>query len=68
MKSFESKIVYVKQVSVSQLPAKLRAQAEGREVLFALHNADGAPLALCEERDMAFALAQDNDLAAVSLH
>ena len=64
------RIVYVRPVAVAELPAEIRAeiqaQAEGLDRLYALHRPDGARLALVRDRDMAFALARQNDLAPVN--
>jgi hypothetical protein len=61
-------IVYVRPVAVADLPEELRAQAEGREVIYAVHDAEGAQLALVADRKMAFRLARQNDMAPVSVH
>ncbi|MFT6105159.1 MAG: hypothetical protein ACJA1E_001589 [Paracoccaceae bacterium] len=62
------KIAYVRPVKVSDLPQDVQARAKGRQTLYALHDEDGAPLALVAERDMAFMLARQNDLAPVNAH
>ena len=62
-----SNIVYVKPVATADLPLEVQKQAEGRETLYAVHNADGEQLALVIESDMAFALARQNDLAPVQV-
>lgn len=62
------KIVYVRPVDVAELAPELRAQAEGLETLYALHDADGARLALVRDRRLAFLLARQNDMAPVSVH
>lgn len=65
-------IVYVKPVAISDLPdaiqSEARAQADGAETLYAVHREDGEPLALVVDRDLAFALARQNDLSPVALH
>jgi hypothetical protein len=63
-----SAIVYVRPVLVSDLPAELQAQVEGLETLYAVHRPDGARLALVADRNLAFALARQNDMAPVSVH
>ena len=60
--------VYVRPVEVSDLPSEVRDAAEGAERLYALHTAEGERLALVKDRDMAFFLARQNDLSAVSVH
>lgn len=62
------RIVYVRPVAVADLPEDLRAHAGGREVIWAVHGADGERLALVAERALAFHLARQNDFAPVSLH
>ena len=61
-------IVYVRPVLVADLPVELQAQAEGFETLYAVHRPDGARLALVADRNLAFALARENDMAPVSVH
>lgn len=62
------RIVYVRQVAVSDLPQDIQDQAEGIETLYSVHRPDGARLALVKDRSLAFALARQNDLAPVSVH
>lgn len=62
------RIVYVRAVKVADLPEELRAQAGGREVIWAVHGADGEQLALVADRTLAFILARQNDMSPVSLH
>ncbi|MDR0809165.1 MAG: DUF1150 domain-containing protein [Gemmobacter sp.] len=64
----EARIVYVRPVPVTELPAEIRAQAGGSETLYALHRPDGERLALVRDRALAFVLARANDLAPVSTH
>ena len=61
-------IVYVRAVPVSSLPQDVRDAAQGATELYALHSAAGERLALVRERDAAFMLARQNDLAPVSVH
>ena len=63
-----ARTVYVRAVAVADLPEDLQEEAEGRDVIYALHGADGERLALVAERDMAFMLAFQNDLAPVAVH
>lgn len=63
-----TRIVYVRPVPVADLPDALREQAEGLEVIYAVHRADGEQLALVANRELAFALARQNDLAPVNVH
>ncbi|SFP80479.1 DUF1150 family protein [Tranquillimonas alkanivorans] len=61
-------IVYVRPVAVNELPEDVREQAEGLETIYAVHNADGDRLALVKDRQLAFIVARQNDLAPVSVH
>jgi hypothetical protein len=60
--------VYVKAIAVADLPAEMQAGAEGRELLYAVHDAEGEQLAVVADRRMAFVLARQNDFAPVPVH
>lgn len=62
------RIVYVREVAVSDLPQDVQDQVEGAEVLYAVHSADGERLALVKERKLAFSLAREHDFAPVPVH
>jgi len=62
------RIVYVRPVKVADLPSDVQEQADGREVIWAVHGADGEQLALVADRGLAFFLARQNDLSPVSMH
>jgi hypothetical protein len=62
------RIVYVRPVAVADLPAEVRAQAGGLEVIYAVHGADGERLALVADRRMAFLLARQHDMTPVTVH
>lgn len=62
------RMVYVKSISVTDLPREVRDQADGLEELFAVHDAEGQQLALVANRKLAFALAVQNDYAPQPLH
>ncbi|MWD29155.1 DUF1150 family protein [Aquicoccus sp. SCR17] len=64
----ESRIVYVREVKLEDLPEDVREQADGMERLYAVHNAEGERLALVGDRNLAFVLARQNDLAPVAVH
>lgn len=64
----EDAIVYVRPVKVADLPEDIREQAAGIETLYAVHDAKGAQLALVRDREMAFVLARQNDMAPVAVH
>jgi hypothetical protein len=60
--------VYVKAVAVADLPKDVQKNAGEHEQLYAVHDADGGPLALVADRRMAFVLARQNDLTPVPVH
>lgn len=66
--ALDDHIVYVKPVSVSDLPSDVREQAEGLDTIFAVHNSDGEQLALVANQSLAFALAREHDMHPVTLH
>ena len=61
-------IVYVRSVEVSDLPSDVQAEVQGLKTLYAVHNEEGERLALVKDRDLAFALARQNDLSPVTVH
>lgn len=63
-----ARIVYVRPVLVADLPEEIRAQAAGLDRLYSVNRPDGARLALVRDRETAFVLARQNDLAPVSAH
>jgi len=62
------RIVYVRSVRPADLPKDVREQVEGVDKLYAVHDSDGERLALVKDRNLAFLLARQNDLAPVSVH
>ena len=64
----QQQIVYVRPVKVAELPDDIREQAEGIDTLYAVHSAEGERLALVRDRNLAFVLARQNDLAPVTVH
>ncbi|MCJ8138748.1 DUF1150 family protein [Falsirhodobacter halotolerans] len=62
------RMVYVRPVAVADLPSEVQDQAEGLDILYALHSASGEQIALVRDRKMAFQLAIQNDLAPVNVH
>lgn len=66
--SVDDRTVYVRKVVVSDLPVDVQEQAEGADSLYAVHTADGERLALVKERNLAFALARENNLSPVTVH
>ena len=63
-----SQIVYVRPVTVADLPEELREQIGDIETVYSVHRPDGERLALVRDRNMAFSLARQHDLAPVSAH
>lgn len=68
LKNIGEEIVYVKAVSVADLPSDVRDQAGELETLFAVHNTKGEQLALVANRRLAFHLARENDMHPVTVH
>ena len=64
----DASMVYVRSVLVTDLPDELREQVEGLEIIYSVHRANGDRVALVANRQLAFALARQNDMAAVSVH
>lgn len=62
------RMVYIRQVEVTELPEEVRDQADGRDHVYAVHSSDGACLALVKDRTMAFQLARQNDFSPVNVH
>jgi len=61
-------IVYVRAVSVAELPPIVQSQIGPVRKLYAVHDETGQRLALVHDRNLAFALARQNDLAPVSVN
>lgn len=59
-------IVYIRAVKSSDLPEL--ELPPGHEVYYAIHDADGARLALTDDRDLAFRMARSHDRTPVSVH
>ncbi|CUI63721.1 DUF1150 family protein [Cognatishimia activa] len=65
----DDRMVYIREIDASDLPAELQEEVEGAEHLYAVHAAsDGERLAVVKERGLAFALARQNDYAPVTVH
>lgn len=65
----EKGLVYVKSISVNDLPPDLQEDvAEEQEPLFAVHNSIGDRLAIVTGREAAFYVALQNDLSPLSVH
>ncbi|MGI3165308.1 DUF1150 family protein [Pseudooceanicola sp. 200-1SW] len=63
-----AKTVYVRAVNTADLPEDVREQVPGVKQLFAVHDSMGERLALVKDRQTAFILARQNDLAPVTVH
>jgi hypothetical protein len=61
-------IVYIRAIRVADLPEDVQEQADGLEVIYAVHRPDGTRLALVNDRKLAFALARQNDMTPVNAH
>ena len=64
----QSNIVYIRAVAVADLPDELRDKAQGIDQLYAVCRENGEQLALVADRNLAFVLARQNDLAPVTVH
>lgn len=64
----EDRIVYVREVNVDDLPEEIRQEVGDVTKLYAVHSSEGERLALVRDRDLAFALARQNDFAPVAVH
>ena len=64
----QSSIVYVRPVTVADLPEELREQIGDIETVYSVNRADGERVALVRDRSLAFSLARQHDLAPVSAH
>ncbi|HBS50374.1 MAG TPA: DUF1150 domain-containing protein [Rhodobacteraceae bacterium] len=62
------KIVYIKAVEVADLPEEVRAEVDGHDHLYAVHDVEGQQLALVADRKLAFILARQHDLEPVTVH
>lgn len=62
------RIVYVREVAVTELPDEVRDQIGDAEVIWSVHGADGRQLALVADRKLAFHLAREHDFTPVSVH
>ncbi len=65
---FGERTVYVRPVSVEDLPDDVREQINHDGMVYAIHSEDGERLALAKDRTVAFALARTNEFAPVSVH
>ena len=68
LKNLDQNIVYVKPISVAELPDEMKEQVGDLKTLFAVHNAAGEQLALVANRKLAFHLARENQMHPVTVH
>jgi len=61
-------IVYIKSVKVAELPQEVREQAGNTKQLYVVCTEAGEQLAFVKDRNMAFMLARQNDLAPMAVH
>lgn len=64
----EGRIAYIREVPVETLPDAIRAQLNGSRQVYGIHTENGECIALAHERNLAFIVARQNDLAPVSAH
>ena len=61
-------IVYIKSIDVAELPQEVREQAGDTKHLYVVCTEAGEQLAFVKDRNLAFMLARQNDLAPVAVH
>ena len=68
-------LVYVRPIEAREILSQIVIETEGEgpdiqpdQILYAVHGADGARLAVLADRDMAYAAAYAHELAPVSVH
>jgi hypothetical protein len=64
----DKRIVYVRDVKTSDLPAAIQAQTGGHHKVYAIHAENGEVLALVADREQAFVMARRNEFSPVSVH
>ena len=64
----EGRIAYIRQLQVDALPDEIREKLPGVSEVYGIHSEEGECLALARDRQMAFVLARQNDMAPVSAH
>lgn len=62
------RLVYVKPIAVADLPPEVRHAAGDLDQLYAVHNSDGAQLALVADRKLAFHLAREHQMTPLTVH
>lgn len=64
----DKSIVYVRPVAVDSLPEDVRDQLGDLTTVYSVHRANGTTLALVADRQLAFTLARQHDMAPMSVH
>lgn len=64
----QARIVYIRSVNAEELPDEVREKMGGLKEVYVVHSADGERLAVVKERNLAYALARQNDLSPVTIH
>lgn len=60
-------VVYIKEVTASDVPPSISLDAMDGERIFALHDAQGEQLAVAANRELAVHLARANDLVPMAI-
>ena len=63
-----NRLVYVKEISASDLPKELTQNLDQNTPLYAICAADGTPMSIVDNRDVAFSGARENNFEPVSVH
>ncbi|MFM7445791.1 MAG: DUF1150 family protein [Tabrizicola sp.] len=63
-----ARIVYVRPISIEDLPDSLREQIGPVEIVYSVNGPDGQRLALVADRKLAAHLARAHDLSLMSVH
>ena len=61
-------IVYVKPVLAADLPDDMQEQVGDLKTVYSVHDKDGAQVAIVANKRLAFHLAAENNLHAVTVH
>ncbi len=61
-------IVYIREVPVEALPDDIRAQIGTASTVWGVHTPQGECVALAPDRQLAFAVARQNEMQPVSAH
>lgn len=61
-------IVYLKPVTLEDLPDEVREKVSDHTKLFSAHDSEGRSIALVDTAELAFALAEQYQMRAVHIH